>query len=76
MALGYAPEIGRSWLISAYRGGVALFGEITLLKRYRVGLVTGALRTTAFPQEFAGRAAKFADRLLLPSAAEHHVSLR
>jgi len=59
----------------AYRGGVALF-EITLLKRYRIGLVAGALWTTALAQEFARRAAEFADRLLLPSAAEHHVSLR
>lgn len=60
----------------AYRGGIAFFGEITLLKGYRIGLVTGALRTTAFPQELAGRAGKFADRLLLPPAAEYHVSLR
>lgn len=74
MALGYAPETRRQ--MSAYRGGVALLGKITLLKRYRVGLVTGALRTAALAQEFAGRAAKFADRLLLPPAAEHHVSLR
>lgn len=63
--------------MDAYRGGgIALLGEITLLKGYRIGLVAGALRTAALPQELAGRAAKFADCLLLASAAEHHVSLR
>ncbi|KYQ59948.1 hypothetical protein ALC60_01045 [Trachymyrmex zeteki] len=56
----------------AYRDRVAFFGEITLLKRYRVGLVTSTLRTTAFPQELAGRATKFTNRLLLPSVAEYH----
>ena len=78
-SFGYAPDGDRRIqpvYRGAYRDRVAFFGEITLLKRYRVGLVTSTLRTTAFPQELAGRATKFTNRLLLPSVAEYHVSLR
>lgn len=71
-------EVGRQWegvgtAKCSYRGSVALVGEVSLLKGYRVGLVAGARWAAAFPKKFPSGAGVLP--LVLAPATEHHVGL-